>query len=86
MTLELFGSLTKQRKKETLLRSASFLAERKWAMFKVMLYQVDNFYTEVFFFKGSPKAILYRSFFSTKPLQPYLNQIDLSDIVEEMAP
>jgi len=82
MTRELFGTLTKERKKETLLRSASFLAERRWGFFRVMLYQVDGFYTEVFFFRKSAKPILFRSFFSTRKLQPYLNQIDVSDILE----
>ncbi len=45
MTRQRFSSLSKKAKKSALLRSGAFLAERKLGFLRVMLYQVDNFYT-----------------------------------------
>ncbi len=84
MTRQRFSSLSKKAKKSALLRSGAFLAERKLGFLRVMLYQVDNFYTEVYFFKATKNLIGFRSFFSTNKLNPYLHQIDLSGIVKEV--
>jgi len=84
MTRKHFSSLSKRDKKIVLLKTASFLAERKMGMFRVMLYQSENFYTEVFFFKWSRKIAGFRSFHSTSHLKPYLRQIDVSSLMEEV--
>jgi hypothetical protein len=81
MNRQLFSSLSKKSKKMVLLKGASFIAERKWGCFRVMLYQVNNFYTEVFFLSWGRKAIGFRSFHSTNKLNPYLEQIDVSHLL-----
>ncbi|HZH96201.1 MAG TPA: hypothetical protein VEY06_09965, partial [Flavisolibacter sp.] len=78
-----FSSLSKNAKKSVLLKSAPFIGERRWVIFKVMLYQVNNFYTEVFFVPWSKKPLGFRSFYSTNKLQPYLKQIDVSSLMLE---
>ena len=84
MNRKKFSSLPKKAKTNALLRAGAFLAERKLGIMRVMLYQVDNFYTEVFFFKWGKNAIGFRSFSSTNHLKPYLQQIDLTGIVKEV--
>lgn len=84
MTHRKFSSLTKKQKKTTLLKTGVFLAERKLGLLKAMLYQVNNFYVEVFFFKWSKNAVGFRTFTSVKSLQPYLRTIDLSSLLHNL--
>lgn len=84
MTHRKFSSLTKKQKKTALLKTGVFLAERKLGCFKAMLYQVNNFYVEVFFLKWSKNAIGFRAFTAVKSLQPYLRTIDLSTLLQNL--
>jgi len=86
MTRQKFNSLTKRQKKSVLLRSGVFLAERKAAagLFRVMLYEISNFYVEVYFFKWSKQPVGYRSFRSVNALQPYLRTIDLTSLLQNL--
>ncbi|ANE52706.1 hypothetical protein [Flavisolibacter tropicus] len=84
MTHRKFCSLTKKQKKTALLKTGVFLAERKLGFFKAMLYQVNNFYVEVFFLKWSKNAIGFRTFTAVKSLQPYLRTIDLSTLLQNL--
>jgi hypothetical protein len=84
MTHRKFSSLTKKQKKTTLLKAGVFLAERKVGFFKAMLYEINNFYVEVFFLKWSKNAIGFRTFTSVKSLQPYLRSIDLSTLLQNL--
>lgn len=84
MTHRKFSSLTKKQKKTTLLKTGVFLAERKLGFLKVMLYEVNSFYVEVFFFSWSKTAIGFRTFQSVNALQPYLRTIDLSSLLQNL--
>lgn len=84
MTLSTFRTLNNKLKKSIVLYTGVFLAERKKVFFKIMLYQVDNYYVEVFFLKPGKKPIWFRNFTSTDKLQPYLKKIDLSFIFREL--
>ena len=44
---------------------------------RILLYQFDNFYVEVYYHKECNVVRRYRPFSSTNPLEPYLNQIDI---------
>ena len=54
------------------------LANRDDAEHKILLYQIDSFYVEVFYHKEYNVIRRIRSFSNTGPLEPYLAQIDLS--------
>ena len=84
MTHRKFSSLSKKQKQTSLLKTGVFLAERKVGFFKVMLYEVQNFYVEVFFFKWSKNAIGFRTFTSVDSLQPYLRTIDLASLLNNL--
>jgi hypothetical protein len=84
MTSKKFNSLAKNIKKDILLRSGSFLAERRWGVCSVLLYQLDQFYVEVFFVKWTKTPIGFRTFHSTNKLEPYLQQIDVRSLMQEV--
>jgi hypothetical protein len=85
MTLQYFKSLTRKQKKSIVLRTGIFLCEKNYGVFRTMLYQVDAFYVEIFFTKFSKDAFWFRSFDSTKNLQPYLQQIDISSLFQDVS-
>ena len=46
----------------------------------VQLYSLGSFYVEVYYSPGKNKILKVRPFKSTKPLEPYLNQINFEVI------
>ena len=84
MTLTQFNALSRQTQQETVLRSGIFLSERKQGAFRVMLYQLEGFYIEVYFYKQSNVVFWLKSFSSTEELQPYLQQIDLTQLLQDI--
>ncbi|MCW3074784.1 MAG: hypothetical protein JWP69_1853 [Flaviaesturariibacter sp.] len=85
MTLIYFKQLATDQKKTTVLRHGTFLSEKNYGLFRTMLYQVDGFYVEVYFTRFSKAAVWYRSFDSIKNLQPYLQQIDISSLFQDVS-
>jgi hypothetical protein len=82
MTKQKFLSLPNTSKKSVLLRFGSYIAERANPLFRIMLYEIEGFYVEVYFFKWSNKPFFYSTFKSTNKLWPYLRQIDLSTLTQ----
>jgi hypothetical protein len=85
MTVPEFKLLTPRQKKITILRTGSFLCERKAGLLRKILYQVDSFYVEIYFMRFGREAIWYRSFDGTSSLQPYLKQIDISGLLSSLS-
>ncbi|RYY90262.1 MAG: hypothetical protein EOO15_03390 [Chitinophagaceae bacterium] len=85
MTVHEFQALTSRKKKITVLRTGSFLCERKRGLFRTMLYQVDGFYAEIWFFRFGREALWYHAFDNTHFLQPYLKQIDISGLLGNLS-
>jgi hypothetical protein len=48
-----------------------------------MLYQLDGFYVEVYFFNLYNKVAYFLGYDTTEVLEPYLAQIDVSDVLQE---
>ena len=57
-----------------------FVVERKENNFSILLYQLQSFYVEVFYFGKENKISRLRSFSSLNQLEPYLNNIDILDL------
>jgi hypothetical protein len=85
MTVPQFKQLTSRQKKITVLRTGSFLCERRSGLLRKMLYQVDGFYVEIYFLRFGREALWYRSFECTTSLQPYLKQIDISGLLSSLS-
>jgi hypothetical protein len=49
----------------------------------ILLYQIDSFYVEVFYDKVKNVIVKYTAFQTTERLKPYLQQIDLKELLTE---
>jgi hypothetical protein len=67
-------------KTEVLAADGVFLAERNDGCFRISLYQVNDFYVEIYYHKTRYFYICIRSFEDVAELFPYLQDIDISDV------
>lgn len=81
MTLQYFRKLSESKQFRRLMTKGVCVAERLTADAQVLLFQLDRFYVEVAFNKHTDEPISARSFESTDELAPYLQRIDLSEVV-----
>lgn len=77
MTLYEFNALSDFEQAEVLWTGA-LLAHREDGIFRILLYQLDSFYVEVFYNKTGNTLSRFRSFSTTSLLEPYLEQIGLT--------
>lgn len=81
ITLYEFNSLTKMEKTEVLSGFGVFLMEREEPEFRISLFQIHNFYIEVKYSIAKNSIVEFQLFTSTKLLEPYLDQIDISSLL-----
>jgi hypothetical protein len=84
MSLHAFNNSCKKDKINTLLKTGVYLAERKAGFLRIMLYQINDFYVEVFFLKWMKTVIGFRIFQSTDRLLPYLHKVDIEKLMHEV--
>ena len=83
MTLDQFTILNETRQAETLLERGIFLADRLYKNFSIFLYQLDDFYVEVYHNLRFDIMQGMRCFGDDEALQPYLESIDISGLVSK---
>ena len=83
MTLSQFNKLSIEQQQKAVLINGVFLGERKDPPLRMMLYDMGSFYVEVFFLSRYNKVAWFNGFQSTKKLEPYLQKIDLSSVLQE---
>jgi hypothetical protein len=81
MKLLEFNKMDAINKFDTLCRCGELLGERIYQGAKILLYQIDAFYVEVYYVTSFNKIEKMRSFSSTNLLKPYLEEIDISYLV-----
>jgi hypothetical protein len=81
MTLDQFTILPETKQAETLLERGIFLADRLYKNFSIFLYQLDNFYVEVYHNLRFDVMQGMRCFQDEDALEPYLDSIDISCLV-----
>ena len=84
MTLTQFNKLPIEEQQKSVLINGAFIAERKDPPLRMMLYDMGNFYVEVFFLSRYNKVAWFNGFKSTKKLEPYLQKIDITSVLEEV--
>jgi hypothetical protein len=84
MMIQHFNTLSKQDQQNSLLKEGIFLAEREDGPFRIMLYQLDSFYVEVYFFNLYNKVAFLQSFTDTDALEPYLEQLNVTSMLNEV--
>jgi hypothetical protein len=83
MTLAQFNKLKIEEQQKAVLINGVFLGERKDPPLRMMLYDMESFYVEVFFLSRYNKVAWFNGFQSTKKLEPYMQKIDVSSILQE---
>ena len=76
-----FNCLSKKEKIEVLCEHSVCLCERPHAAFRIVLYQISNFYVEIKYHKLNNCIAEFQLFTNTKLLEPYLKQIDISYVL-----
>lgn len=76
MTLYQFLQLDEAEQAEAIWEAA-FIADREDKEHKILLYQIDGFYVEVYYHKEHNAVRRYRPFSSTDQLEPYLEKIQI---------
>ena len=81
MTLYHFNILEENEKASIVREKGVLVGEREDAFHKVLLYQVDAFYVEVYHHTHFNVITRFQSFNNTNKLQPYLQEISLEGLV-----
>lgn len=82
MELKDFKYYSKDKKIALLYTDGIFLGSRREGNNTLFLYQFHNFYVEVYFYDGYPGPGYMKSFSETSFLDPYLEHIDISYLLE----
>jgi len=80
MDIRDFNFMDGMTKTEVLATNGVYLAERNDGCFRITLYQVNNFYVEIYYHKTRYFYICIRSFEDAGDLFPYLQDIDISEV------
>ena len=80
MTIEDFDYMDSISKTDLLTKSGVFLGTRRDGCFRISLYQVEHFYVELYYHIAQKSYISIRSFDEVGELNPYLDEIDISEV------
>jgi hypothetical protein len=81
MTLQNFRALTQNKQNKKLLTEGVCIADRRTEEVQALLFQIDGFYVEVFFNGEGDEVLFSRNFEDVNELDPYLQDIDLSEML-----
>ena len=85
MTLTLFNLLPKRDQAECLKSLGVHLAQRSSGGYTFQLYAIDSFYVVVLGeFTLAAEPIIMKIFDDTEHLEPYLEQIDLHELTDDL--
>lgn len=84
MTLQQYNSLPQHEKYSCLLDDAVQLMILQETDFVLVLYQIDDFYVELKFDCIKDRIEQLRGFKNTEQLEPYLADIDISEISQKL--
>lgn len=77
MTLYKFNKLSLQQKISFLEMAGAQIDSRNEASFKIVLFQIEAFYVELYYKKQSIKICKMEAFTVSRKLKPYLEKINL---------
>lgn len=80
MTQQQFSALPKDIQARFTKEKGTYVSARDTKFAIVKLYQVNNFYVELYYDKRIACISIVNSFEGTERLQPYLKAIDLSEL------
>jgi hypothetical protein len=81
MKLSTFILLNEEQKQSVLLHEGMLLAKRTDPDFMIFLFQLDHYYVEVYGNRVNKKVMEYKAFTQTDQLKPYLETIDIKNLL-----
>lgn len=78
-----FNCMDEVRQIELLWSAGVLVGSRQEGFYKILLYQIDSFYVEVFYQYFQGKMVKVKSFTDTDQLEPYLNAINIAFLLTE---
>jgi hypothetical protein len=66
----------------TFLKNGVHIADRPGLFCRIALFQVDDFYVEIYYTKKTNEVGRVKTFYGTDLLEPYLKYIDISEVTE----
>ena len=82
MTLYEFKGLSEDQQTELVWSEVDFVADRQEDNYCILLYQLYSFYVEIMYIGKVNKFQIIRSFSTTDHLLPYLQEIDISSVID----
>ncbi len=82
MTLYNFYALKTEEQRKAVQEKGVYLMSRNEGGIKILLFALDGFYVEVYYDNTIKTILPIRSFRTTELLYPYLNQIDISTLLQ----
>lgn len=82
MTSAQFDMLSISDQESLIFLEGDFIAARQEPEFIVRLFQFETFYVEFYYHQVKESPVSVRSFTDTNKLEPYLDSIDLSDLLD----
>jgi hypothetical protein len=83
MTHQHFKSLSQDKKYRNLLLNGVCLASRDTEEHCILLFQLHDFYVEIYFDSNCDEILYSRSFQNTEELNPFLEHIDISHLTDK---
>jgi hypothetical protein len=81
MTLYQYKALQEKEQAEVLWECGVHLGERSYEDHKILLYQIEDFYVEVFYHQEQNRLVRLRSFRNVDQLRPYLERMDITQLL-----
>jgi hypothetical protein len=81
MTIYQYKVLQEKEQAEVLWEMGVHLGERFDGEHKILLYQIEGFYVEVFYHQEQNKLVRLRSFRNVDQLRPYLERMDITQLL-----
>jgi hypothetical protein len=84
MTCSIFDQLSEAKQTDVIWENGTFLDRRSEGFYNVLLFQIDDFYTEVYYHSHFNVIIKIESFSDTDRLEPYLDHITLPPLFHNL--
>ena len=82
MTLQHYNAMNQEKQRWWVLHKGVYLTNRKTRDFTVFLFALEAFYIELYFYNANDLVFLIKSFEDTAELEPYLEDINLTPLLQ----
>lgn len=81
MKRDVLKQMEEMKQADIIWEKGALICMRKEGFYKILLFQVDAFYAEIFYHTHFNVIIKIRTFSDTEQLEPYLKNIDIVDLI-----